>query len=47
MGTKTVTFPADTTGPFDNDNASSCILHFGLLQVVTIQVAHLQLLGKV
>ena len=44
---KTVTFPADTTGPFDNDNASSMYFAFILLQVVTIQVAHLQLLGKV
>jgi len=38
---KTVTFPADTTGALDNDAAAS------MLQVVTIQVAHLQLLGKV
>jgi hypothetical protein len=27
---KTITFPADTTGAFDNDNALSLILNFGL-----------------
>ena len=37
---KTLTFEADTTGAFDNDNAESLRLDFGLVQVQILIAEH-------
>ena len=37
-----LTFPADTTGALDDDNALSMFLSFWLTQVLLFQVVHLK-----